>query len=41
MCIYIYIYTNLKINKYKEMLVEKYLFETIKEYIKSRNYKNI
>ena len=31
----------MKINKYKEMHVEKYLFEIIKEYIKKRNYKNL
>ena len=34
-------YTNIKIKKYKEMHVEKYSFEIIKEYIKNRNYKNM
>ena len=37
----IYIYTNMKINKYIEMHVENYLFEIIKEYIKNRNDKNM
>ena len=31
----------MKIDKYIEMHVEKYLFKIIKEYIKDRNYKNI
>ena len=31
----------MKINKYIEMHVEKYLFEIIKEYTKNRNCKNV
>ena len=31
----------MKINKYKAMPVEKYLFEIIKEHIKNRNHKNM
>ena len=35
------IYRNMKIYKHIEMHVEKYLFEIIKKYIKTRKYKNI
>ena len=35
------IYRNMKIYKYIEMYVERYLFEIIKKYIKTRKYKNI
>ena len=31
----------MKIRKYIEMNVEKYLFEIIKGYVKNRNYKNM
>ena len=41
MKLHIYTYTNMKISKYIEMHVEKYLFEIIKEYTKNRNYKNM
>ena len=37
----VYIYIIMRINKYMEMHVEKYLFKIIKEYTKNRNYKNI
>ena len=40
-CVWKYMYTNIKINKDKEMHVEKYSFEIIKEHIKNRNYKNM